>query len=451
MSNNRIFWILGISLAIVIVFVMVVFTTFYLLNLNIQKYATPVISQDSNFIETFVAQTIEAALTRQAGEYTPIFSSTPEPAITETTTPTASITPTIIASDPTLTSTPTTMVFPTATKIPTVCNQAKFVSDVSVEDNSLVPPGTSFVKTWRLKNIGHCTWNTNYMLVFQGGNAMEAKRSIPLPKIVEPDQTIDLSVYMIAPQKEGIYRGEWMLSDPTGIRFGIGSSGDQPFWVQIVVKRLVNSNLDYDFAANYCRAEWNSGAGHLPCPGTSSSKDGFVVLLDNPALEIRQEDELGLWTHPNTSSTGWISGIYPEYTIQPNQHFRAWVGCLDESTGCNVNFSLQFKNLNNGLVRTLGSWQEIYDGKVTKIDLDLSQHAGKYVRFILLVEVYGGEPSRSNAVWFVPGIVRVPSPTATPVPITPTEIPTATPTNTGSPTETPTATLTPTATNSSGN
>lgn len=453
MQNNKIFWIIGISLAIVLIFAMVVFSTYYLLNLSIPKSTTPEITQDASLIETFVAQTIEAELTRKAGEYTPIFSSTPEPAITAsaTATPTASPTQTISASDFTLTPTPTTVVLPTATKIPTVCNRAKFVSDVSVQDNSLVPPGTSFVKTWRLRNVGHCTWNTNYLLVFQGGNAMDAKRSIPLPRNVEPDQTIDLSIHMIAPQNDGTYRGDWMLSDPAGNRFGIGTNGAQPFWVQIVVKKLANPNLDYDFAANYCRAEWSGGAGRLPCPGTSSSKDGFVVLLDNPDLEIRQEDELALWTHPNTSSTGWISGMYPEYIIQPEQHFKAWVGCLDDSEGCNVNFLLQFKNLKNGLVRTLGSWQEIYDGQMTRIDLDLSQHAGKHVRFILLVEVSGGDPNSSNAVWFVPGIAKVPVATSTPVPITPTNTPTATPTSTEVPTETPTPTQEPTATDTSGN
>lgn len=275
---------------------------------------------------------------------------------------------------------------------------------------------------------------------------MDAKRSVPLPRSVEPNQTIDLSISLFAPQKEGTYRGDWMLSDPSGNRFGIGANGEQTFWVQVRVKSLVDSNLVYDFAANSCRAEWNSAIGRLPCLGTANSSEGFVILLDNPELENRQENELALWTHPNNNSAGWISGTYPEFTIQPNHHFKAWVGCLNDSKGCNIIFRLDLKNLKNGLVRTLGSWQEVYDGEITKIDLDLSQHAGKNVRFILAVEGNGGNPASANAFWLVPGIVQSQSPTATQVPPSPTEVPTITPTFTLVPTATTIPTQSPTET-----
>lgn len=431
MFNNKIFWIISISIVIILVAGSVVFSVIYLFNPRLPADTPPTQTSDTNLIATVVAQTIEAELTLQAPVSSPTYTNTPEP--TETGTPTTTQAPEIIT--PTSTAIPPTMIVPTFTPISTICNRAQFVRDLSIEDNSLLPPGASFVKTWRLKNIGHCTWTTNYMLVFQGGNAMEANRSIPLPRSVEPNQTIDLSATMKAPQKSGTYRGDWMLSDPSGTRFGIGSKGDQTFWVQIRVKDLADPGLDYDFAANYCRAEWSSGAGKMACPGTSSSSDGFAILLDNPKLEIRQEDELALWTHPNNSSQGWISGMYPEFTIQPNHHFKAWVGCLDESKGCNVVFRLDFKYLLNGNIRNLGSWHEVYDGEVTKIDLDLSQHAGKRVRFILTVEVNGGDSTRSNAFWFVPGIVSLPSPTATPSP-TLTQMPTDTPTPTQEPTPT---------------
>lgn len=449
MSTGRIIWILGISFAILVVFVSVVFAIFTLMSLGINRYSTSVTTQDSNSIETVIAQTIVAELTKQAEEYLPSYTITPEPTFTPS--PTASVTPEIVA--PTNTPFPPTIVNPTFTSPATVCNRAQFVSDLSVQDNSLLPPGTLFIKTWRLKNIGHCTWNTNYEIIFHGGNALGAEWTIPLAKKVAPNQIIDISVPMKAPQKEGLYHGDWILSDPYGAEFGIGPGGDQSFWVQIQVKNLINLAFEFDFAANQCRAEWTSGSGHLPCLGISGSKDGFVILLDNPDLEIRQENELVLWTHPNNSNDGWISGMYPEFTIKPNQRFNAWVGCLDESKGCNVIFRLNFKNLKNGLVRTLGSWQEIYDGEITKIDLDLSQHAGKNVRFILAVEVSGGDTARANAFWFVPRIVQAPKPTSTQVPITPTitptEVPTATPTYTQMPTETQTPTQTPTPTQTS--
>ena len=447
MTNKIFLLILVISIPIILIFGSMIFGVLYLFTPD--REITPVQTLDSISLATAVAQTVEAELTVQAVIANANATSTPEP--TNTPEPSLTFTPTI--NVPTNTAVPPTLINPTFTPITTVCDRAQFVRDISVQDDTSMSPGFSFVKTWRLKNIGHCTWTTSYKLVFRSGEAMEANQSITLPKSVEPNQTIDLSVLMRAPQKQGTYRGDWMLSNSSGTRFGIGSAGEQSFWVQIRVMNLENPNLDYDFAANYCRAEWSGGNGKLPCPGTSSSSEGFVVLLDQPELENRNENELALWTHPNNVSSGWINGVYPEFTIQPNHHFRAWVGCLDESKGCNVVFRLEFENLNNGVVRTLGSWQEFYDGEVAKIDLDLSQHAGKLVRFILTVEVSGGDSARANAFWFVPGIVKVsqatptpslsppiqtPLPTETPIPtetLIPTEIPV--PTETPIPTETP--------------
>lgn len=445
MTNKIFLLILGISIPLILIIGGMIFGVLYLFTPD--QGITPVQTLDSISLATAVAQTVEAELTIQAAVPTATATSTPEP--TTSPEPTQTLTPTINIT--TNTAVPPTLITPTFTPITTVCDQAQFVRDVSVQDNTLMSPGSSFVKTWRLKNIGHCTWTTDYKLVFHSGDAMDANQSInqsiTLPKSVEPNQTIDLSVLMRAPQKQGTYRGDWMLSNPSGSRFGIGSSGDQTFWVQIRVVNLANPNLDYDFAANYCRAEWSSGNGKLPCPGTSSSSDGFVVLLDQPELENRIENELALWTHPNNNGFGWIKGEYPEFTIQPNHHFRAWVGCLDDSKGCNVVFRLEFENLKNGLVRTLGSWSEVYDGEVTKIDLDLSQHAGKLVRFILTVEVSGGDPARANAFWFVPAIVKVSGATPTPSLLPPisTDLPTETPmpTETPLPTETPMPTDTP--------
>lgn len=267
---------------------------------------------------------------------------------------------------------------------------------------------------------------------------MGAKHAIPLPKTVEPNQTVDLSVTLKAPKDRGTYRGDWMLSNATGARFGVGTDGRQTFWVKVRVMKMVNTDLVYDFAANYCQAEWSTGGGRLPCPGVSSATEGFVIISDTPWLENRHEDEWTLLTHPNNYSRGWISGMYPEFVIQPNHRFTAWVGCLADSKGCNINFRLDFKNLKTGSIRNLGSWPEVFDGEVTKIDLSLAEHAGKHVRFILTVEVSGGNPTISNAFWFVPGIVLGPLPAATPTPTetfspsetpveTPTEMPTSTP------------------------
>ena len=57
-------------------------------------------------------------------------------------------------------------------------------------------------------------------------------------------------------------------------------------------------------------------------------------------------------------------------------------------------------------MQTLGTWDEVHDGDVSKIDVDLSSLDGEEVTFIFEVEVNGGKPQNANGFWFVPRIER---------------------------------------------
>jgi len=61
---------------------------------------------------------------------------------------------------------------PASTPPPAGCDRAQFISDVTVPDGTTFAPGAAFNKTWRLKNVGTCTWTTSYSLVFDSGEKM---------------------------------------------------------------------------------------------------------------------------------------------------------------------------------------------------------------------------------------------------------------------------------------
>lgn len=113
--------------------------------------------------------------------------------------------------------------------------QASFVKDVTVPDGTKIAAGQKFTKTWQLKNSGTCTWTTDYKVVFYSGAQLGAPNSQTLGTQVAPGGTVSISIRMIAPTSNGSYKGEWLLSDPSGITFGTELSGIVPFWVQIVV------------------------------------------------------------------------------------------------------------------------------------------------------------------------------------------------------------------------
>jgi hypothetical protein len=123
---------------------------------------------------------------------------------------------------------------PTAEK---ACNiaAAGHPFDVTVPDGTLMAPGETFSKTWRLENEGNCAWNRQYAVTFFSGNSMEALQNQFLAGEVAPGEVIDITVDMKAPEEPGVYQGNWMLIDPQGELFGIGPNGDAPFWVQIEV------------------------------------------------------------------------------------------------------------------------------------------------------------------------------------------------------------------------
>lgn len=117
------------------------------------------------------------------------------------------------------------------TSIP--CNRARFVSDVSVPDNTNFTVGKSFTKAWKLQNTGSCAWTPGYSLVFDSGDQMSGPSSQPLTAAtVAPGQSIDVSVNLVAPNAPGTYKGNWKLKDANGVVFALSTG---PFWVQIKV------------------------------------------------------------------------------------------------------------------------------------------------------------------------------------------------------------------------
>jgi hypothetical protein len=109
------------------------------------------------------------------------------------------------------------------------------VQDLSVQDRQEIHPGVTFLKSWRLRNVGNCTWTQMYAYVHTGGNNLADYQDQALPSTVGPGETVDLTVAMTAPDLPGTYLSEWMLRDDAGQLFGVGPQGTAPFWARIDV------------------------------------------------------------------------------------------------------------------------------------------------------------------------------------------------------------------------
>jgi hypothetical protein len=99
-----------------------------------------------------------------------------------------------------------------------------------------------------------------------------------------------------------------------------------------------------------------------------------------------------------------VFGRFPAITVQNGYRFKALVGCMDDMTACDATFRLKYAD-SGGVVHTLGSWQEAYEGMHTRIDVDLSSLAGQQVEFILEVSS-NGSSYQDKVFWMTPHIVR---------------------------------------------
>jgi len=281
---------------------------------------------------TDAARTIEARLTSEAGSSQPTATLgwvefSPTPPLDETPSPSEN--------------TP----IPAETIPPTVessCeDRTHFVSDVNYPDGTEVEAGVEFTKTWRLQNTGTCTWNSDYAIVFERGDAMEASPSTPFSADpVPPQGEVEVSVAMKSPDAPGTYQGYWRLRDKAGLKFGTGEK--------------------------------------------------------NIKLENRSEAGVTLITHPKHVDHGSIFGTFPEYTVKNGDHFKSKLGFLDDCGEGDVLFQLWYQV--DQVQNKLAEWSDSCNGNLVFVDTDLSNIVGEKVQFVLVVSA-NGSPVDDLAIW----------------------------------------------------
>jgi hypothetical protein len=171
--------------------------------------AEPTPTLDPNLIQTQAIETFSAALTQTALA-----------APTQTPFPTLTASPTF---EPFATSAAITL--PTVTQAAAIsptpsCYQLRFVSDVTIPDNTPMAPGQTFTKTWRVRNTGTCAWEAGFKFAFVGGEQMNGA-TYTLPAAVPVNTEIDISIVMVAPtNKTGAIRSNWRMQTTAGQFFG---------------------------------------------------------------------------------------------------------------------------------------------------------------------------------------------------------------------------------------
>ena len=137
------------------------------------------------------------------------------------------------------------------TPAPNCKDSAVFVEDVTIPDNTNLKPGEKFTKTWKLQNSGTCDWK-GFTVAFTSGERMSAPESVSVPETAA-GSTVQVSVDLVAPAKDGQYIGNFELRNEAGEILSMGI--EKTFWVKIVVgnsvKQIGNTNCYYTINPDY--------------------------------------------------------------------------------------------------------------------------------------------------------------------------------------------------------
>jgi hypothetical protein len=119
----------------------------------------------------------------------------------------------------------------------TRCLQFDFLGDVNYPSGTIVAPGATFTKTWRVRNTGTCEWSAEFDLVLSGGEAFGTNKRADIKNTVYPGETVELSIpSLVAPQTPGTYYSYWMITAPDGARVGYGPEQQWGLGIQIEVR-----------------------------------------------------------------------------------------------------------------------------------------------------------------------------------------------------------------------
>ena len=301
-----------------------------------------------------------------------------------------------VTNTPDMTNTPRTS--STATQY----DKLTFLGDVTIPDQSLVLSGSTFTKTWALRNDGNYAWDAGYELVFLSGDLMGGELTIPIvPEggYINPGEMFLASVELVAPMEPGKYTGFYKVRTPYGALLGVGPAGDKALYL------VINSAPQYYFAENLCSAVWSNNDGLMYCPSEEFSADGYFVTK----YDIVVENELilpggSIVMSPPQRENGTIEARFEPVLIPHDGHFKARFGCVVGKTQCKVTAGVKYR-VGGGQEFELAEVSEYYDGFVSDIDVFLPNLGleGESVEFTLYVNTAGGH-EEDTVFWWNPRI-----------------------------------------------
>lgn len=185
---------------------------------------------------------------------------------------------------------------PAATEEEACTLESDYVADVTIPDGTPVEAGSTFVKTWRLRNSGTCAWNSDYRLLQVSGQGLRAAGAVTLPNVA-PGQTADISVTLSLSLETPLGSTQtavFQIEAPNGQLFGA-----RPY-VEVVVAGpggQVPATRTPAGSVTLGGVVWLDKCSPPNVEGSTRPQQGVCVATSSGGLEangLRESDERGM-------------------------------------------------------------------------------------------------------------------------------------------------------------
>ncbi len=243
-------------------------------------------------------------------------------------------------------------------------NNASFISDITIPDNTVLTASSNFTKIWRVSNTGTCDW-VGYQLVHASDDLLSASSPQAIPMVTSGSNG-DLSVDMTAPASPGTYTSSWRIRASDGTIFG-------PTLTVVIVIPENATTTPNATATSTVTPTVTTGPVSVSqqYEGLSISAGATVhTTVDCPAGSVvvsggyAANDGVRVW-HSTKDGNGWR--VYATNTTASNKAVNVYAVCLHNSGGTtDVEYTQKYINASTytqiiancpgGSVVTGGGW-----------------------------------------------------------------------------------------------
>ena len=270
----------------------------------------------------------------------------------------------------------------------------EYISDITIPDGMVITPYTLFTKTWYIKNVGDCTWNSKYSLIYQSGAEVGQAKSFPILNpgyYIKPGESLAVSAQLQAPDKVGnTYTTYWAMKTDRDEVIGAGDAKNVYLSSNFRVEPV------FDVIQNFNSLTCYDDHGYFTCGlRNQSAEHGAVYFEQSPNFESgRNQGKPAIVVAPPLGENTVVRFEFGPLRFPRGSWFYTNFCCFPNTPTCDSQIRLYVRKPGYGetLVQEIREWNDGFMGE-WKFRLDDIGVFDQDYFYIIEVQTNGGSDS----------------------------------------------------------